>query len=102
MPSIGTLLRSIFLVRSSLAIQESPRFSDLNSRLPPSQTMLGLCGESMNGVFQLNRYCSGAVALRTLGGPPRPPANCAGGAASAPACAAAAGAAPPGCAGAGG
>ena len=53
---IATVLRSICLVRSALAIHVSPRLYDLNSRLPPSQTMLGLCGESWNGVFQLKRY----------------------------------------------
>src|ERR1041384_8424806 len=47
--------RSICFVRSPLAIHVSPRLYDLNNRLPPSHTMLGLCGESRMGVFQLKR-----------------------------------------------
>src|SRR3954463_14597991 len=52
----GTVLRSTFLVRSSLATQVSPWLYDLNSRLPPSHTIFGLCGDMMTGVFQLKRY----------------------------------------------
>ena len=55
-PMSVTLLRSTCFVRSALAIQVSPRLYDLNSRLPPSQTMLGLCGDRITGVFQLKRY----------------------------------------------
>ncbi len=55
-PMSETLVRSICLVRSALATQVSPRLYDLNNRLPPSHTMLGLCGESTCGVFQLKRY----------------------------------------------
>ena len=55
-PISDTLLRSTCFVRSALAIQVSPRLYDLNNRLPPNQTMLGLCGDSMYGVFQLKRY----------------------------------------------
>src|SRR5207253_7970583 len=51
-----TVLRSICFVRSGLATQLSPRLYDLNSRLPPSHTMLGLCGDNIYGVFQLKRY----------------------------------------------
>ena len=54
-PISATVFRSMLFVRSALAIHVSPRLYDLNSRLPPSQMMLGLCGESWNGVFQLNR-----------------------------------------------
>src|SRR3954466_11630701 len=54
-PISATVFRSMFLVRSALATHVSPRLYDLNSRLPPSQTMLGLCGDRMNGVFQLKR-----------------------------------------------
>src|SRR5207247_1204598 len=53
---IAIVLRSICFVRSGLATQLSPRLYDLNRRLPPSHTMLGLCGDRMYGVFQLNRY----------------------------------------------
>src|SRR4051812_7643712 len=35
--------------------------------------MLGLCGDSESGVFQLNRSASPACALMTFGCPPRPP-----------------------------
>src|SRR5512132_1556045 len=97
----------MFFVRSGLAIHVSPRLYDLNRRLPPSHTMLGLCGDSMNGVFQLNRYASVGPALSTLGGPPRPPppgaACCCGVTAAAPAApgATAPGAAAPGAAVAG-
>jgi hypothetical protein len=55
-PIIVTVLRSTCLVRSGLAIHVSPRLYDLNSRLPPSHTTLGLCGERTTGVFQLKRY----------------------------------------------
>ena len=73
-PIIVTVLRSNFFVRSALAVHVSPRFSDLKSRLPPSHTMLGLCGDSMKGVFQLNRYASSlSVEFSTFGVPPRPP-----------------------------
>jgi hypothetical protein len=81
-PIIATLLRSMFSSDPALATHVSPRLYDLNSLLPPSQTMLGLCGDSMNGVFQLNRYASVGPAFNTLGGPPRPPnapAACCGG-----------------------
>src|SRR4051794_16397363 len=82
MPISETVFRSMFLVRSALATQVSPRLYDLNSRLPPSQTMLGLWGDRMNGVFQLKRYASLGPAFKTFGGPPRPPnapAACCGG-----------------------
>src|SRR5580765_2678292 len=54
-PIIGTLLRSTFFVRSSLATQVSPWLYDLNNRLPPSHTIFGLCGDMITGVFQLKR-----------------------------------------------
>src|SRR3954453_4057577 len=54
-PIIATVLRSIFFVRSSLATHVSPWLYDLNSRLPPSHTIFGLCGDMMTGVFQLKR-----------------------------------------------
>src|SRR5687767_11582145 len=72
-PMISILERSICFVTSALAVHEFPRSVDLNSRLPPSHTVLGLCGESMNGVFQLNRYTSPGCAFVTLGCPPPPP-----------------------------
>src|SRR5439155_766142 len=72
-PISDTLLRSTCFVRSALAIQVSPRLYDLNNRLPPNQTMLGLCGDRTTGVFQLKRYRSPGSPFRTFGGPPRPP-----------------------------
>src|SRR6516164_4301408 len=51
-----TLLRSTCFVRSSLATYVSPWLYDLNSRLPPNQTIFGLCGDITTGVFQLKRY----------------------------------------------
>src|ERR1019366_1827111 len=47
-----TLHLSMCLVRSALATQWLPWSYDLNRRLPPSQTMFALCGESWIGVFQ--------------------------------------------------
>src|ERR1019366_766669 len=68
------LQRSTCLVRSTLATYVSPRLYDLKRRLPPYHTMLGLWGESMYGVFQLNRYWSPGWAFTTFDAlPPRPP-----------------------------
>src|SRR4029079_14525739 len=81
-PMSATVFRSTFLVRSALAIHVSPRLYDRHHRLPPSHTMLGLWGDSRNGVFQLKRYASLGPAFSTLGAPPRPPnapAACCGG-----------------------
>ena len=50
-----TSQRSMCFVRSALSIHFSPRFTDLNSRLPPIQIVLGLCGDISSGVFQLKR-----------------------------------------------
>ena len=54
-PISETSQRSMCFVRSALSIQRSPRFTDLNSRLPPIQIVLGLCGDISTGVFQLKR-----------------------------------------------
>src|SRR5262245_52921386 len=71
-PISVTLLRSICFVRSGLATHVSPRLYDLNSRLPPSHTMLGLCGDNTTGVFQLNRSGSDDVIMLMTFGAPRP------------------------------
>ena len=47
--------RAAFSLTAALAIQLSPRLTDLKTRFPPTQTVRGLCGERSNGVFQLNR-----------------------------------------------
>jgi hypothetical protein len=48
---IGRVKRLRFRVRSDDIVHVSPRLYDLKSRLPPTQTMFGLCGESTVGVF---------------------------------------------------
>src|SRR6185436_3833718 len=75
-PITVTLQRSTCFVRSALATQRSPWLSERKRRLPPIQIVLGLCGDSRIGVFQLKRYASPARALTTFGAaaaPPRPP-----------------------------
>src|SRR6185437_435223 len=54
-PINSTVHRSMCFVRSALAVHDSPLFTDLNNRLPPSQTVFGSCGERRSGVFQLKR-----------------------------------------------
>src|SRR5215467_15281405 len=74
-PISVTPQRSMCFVRSADSIHLSPRFTDLNSRLPPIQIVPGLCGDSSTGVFQLKRYVSPGCPLMTfdVAAPPRPP-----------------------------
>src|SRR6185436_17261380 len=49
---IGRSLRPMLRVRSSDITHVVPRSIDVNSRSPPSQIVVGLCGDNWNGVFQ--------------------------------------------------
>src|SRR5262245_37202816 len=55
----------LLVVSGEMALKSSPRFTERNTKLPAQYTVVGLCRDTMIGVFQLNR--SGCPPARTRG-----------------------------------
>ena len=56
----------VFLDRSGLIVQVSPRSIDVKKRFPPACTTSGLCGERMKGVFQFQRISVPCAGMGTM------------------------------------
>src|SRR5262245_31299460 len=53
------------VISGEIALKSSPRFTERNTKLPAQYTVVGLCRDTMIGVFQLKR--SGCCPARTRG-----------------------------------
>src|SRR5262245_53317278 len=89
---ICRVLRSMPLPSSFDIHQVLPRSREMNNDRPPSRIVLGLCGDSRIGEFQLNWTTAFGGALMMF---PRPPVGAAATGASPPGSAAAAPPPPP-------
>ena len=65
-PMSSIMSRSVFLDRSRLIVQVSPRSIDVKKRFPPACTTSGLCGDRMKGVFQFQRISVPCAGMGTM------------------------------------